>query len=260
MTEATTTARDADSTDAAIVRLLAAHAALSFTPVLVVLVFVVPVWLAVLVAVVVAVGVTWWRTRGIDARIARAIGARPVDADEVPRLAGLAENVAMAVGEPVPSLFLIDSPAANAISWGASSGPSNLAVTQGMLDVCDLVGLEAVVGQQLSIVHDRSIEVVTLAAALFGPLARGPLSGAVASLVGADVQHQVERADIQTTRTTRYPPGLVAVLEALRDTSTHLDRIPPALTGLCFAAPHDAEGAFSVHPPIEDRIDLLREM
>ncbi|MDZ7674156.1 MAG: hypothetical protein U5K30_03685 [Acidimicrobiales bacterium] len=246
--------------NAAMTRLVVAHAAVVAVPVLAVF-LVLGLWLLALpVALVVAVGVTVWRTRGIDARVARTIDARPVDDDEAPRLAALAETMAMAVGVPVPRLWLIESESGNAVSWGVSNGPSNLAVTTGLLETTDLIGLEAVVGHQLSVVHGRAVEVVTLAAALFGPFARGPLAPVVASLVGADVQQQVERADIAGARTTRYPPAMVGVLDALRSAPTRLEAIPPALTGLCFAAPHHHEGPFSVHPPLDDRIDLLREI
>lgn len=246
--------------NAAMTRLVVIHAALVAVPVLVVL-LALGLWvLAVPAALVVGAGVTLWRTRGIDRRLARTIGARPVDADEVPRLAGLAEAMAMTVGEPVPHLWLIESESANALSWGVANGPSNLAVTTGLLEGTDRIGLEAVVGHQLGVVHSRAVEVVTLAAALFGPVARGPLAPLVARVVGADVHQQVERADVAGALTTRYPPAMVKVLESLRTAPTRLEQVPPALTGLCFAAPRDAASRFSVHPPIDDRIDLLREI
>ncbi len=67
-------------------------------------------------------------------------------------------------------------------------------------------------------------------------------------------------ADLDGVRATRYPPGLVAALEKIRGTSTAMPTVPPTLSVLCFAAPTDGDGGFAVHPPVEDRIDLLREI
>ena len=167
----------------------------------------------------------------------------------------------MAVGVAVPSLHVIDSPSRNAITWGDGSGPMSTALTTGLLDAVDRVELEAVVGRQLTAARDSSVEVVTVASALFGPLARGPLEELVASIVHRTVDDRgVVLADIEGARATGYPPGLVAALERVRAGSSVIDGLPPPLSALCFAAPGERGGRFDVHPPIEDRIDLLREI
>lgn len=246
--------------NAALVRLVVLHAALVAVPVLV-LMLVLGWWIAALpVAVVVGLAATTLRLRGIDDRIARRLDARPVGSDEQPRLAGLAESVAMTVGVPVPRLFVIDHDSANAVSWGAGDGPLCLAVTTGLLEVADVIGMEAVVGHHLAGSRRRSVEVTTLAASLFGPLAKGPLTETVVRIVGADDDRSVVRADLDGIRATRYPPGMVAVLEAIRGRATALDSVPPALSGLCFAPPHPPGGPFDIHPSLDDRIDLLREI
>lgn len=250
----------ATTSDASLVRLAALHAAVVAAPVLVVALLL-RLWIVALpLAVVVGVVVTALRIRGIDDRIATTIGARPVAEADVPRLAGLTESVAMAAGVGVPRLFVIDSPSVNAVNWGLGNGPCCLAVTTGMLDAADPVALEAVVGHHLGRVHARSLEVTTMAAALFGPFAKGPLTGPVVALVQGDEERSVVMADLDGVRATRYPPGMVGILEILRSHDSRLDTVPPALAGLCFAAPHDGPDPFAVHPPVDDRIDLLREI
>lgn len=250
----------ATTSDAGLVRLVLLHAAIVAAPV-VVLALVLRLWiLALPLAIVVGAAVTAVRVRGIDERIAGTIGARPVIEADVPRLAGLTESVAMATGTAVPRLFVIDAPSVNAVNWGVGNGPSCLAVTTGLLDIADPVGLEAVVGHHLGRAHARSLDVTTMAAALFGPFAKGPLTGPVVALVQGDEERSVVMADLDGVRATRYPPGMVGALESLRDHDSRLDSVPPALAGLCFAAPHDGTGPFAVHPPVDDRIDLLREV
>lgn len=247
-------------TDAAISRIVGLHVAVVAVPVLLVLLLAGQPILAVPVAIVVAAGVTAWRLRAIDDRIAVRIGASPVEAGHAPRVAGLAETMAMTVGVPVPRLFVIDTPAVNAVSWGFGNGPDCLAVTSGLLESADVVALEAVVGHHLASAETRRIEITTLVAALFGPIARGPVEGWVASALRADEDRSVVRADLDGVRATRFPPGMVQALEMVQAGRSGIDAVPPALRGLCFAAPADGDGPFAVHPPLDDRIDLLREL
>jgi heat shock protein HtpX len=230
-------------------------------PVLFVAIFLVPVFVAVVLAVVVGAAVTMLRVRGVDARLASAMGAQPLADGARPRLESVTESVAMAVGVSPPELYVIDSPSLNAVAWGGGSGPARCAFTTGLLDSMDRVQLEAVVGHQLAVVRNGGLGVVTVGTALLGPIAKGPLEAAVASFVHRTVRaRSVVVADLEGARATRYPPGLVAALERVRDGSTDVPAVPPTLSVLCFAAPDDRPGPFLVHPPIEDRIDLLREI
>lgn len=244
-----------------VMRLVAIHAAAIAMPVFVVTVFLVPVMVAVVVALAVGVGATAWRLRDIDERVASTTGAVRLAAGERPRLDSVAESVAMAVGVSGPELYVVNAPGKNAVVWGAASGPARCAFTTGLLDAMDRIELEGVVAHQLALVYDGCVERVTVGAVLFGPVAKGPLEPVVASLVHRTVRERsVVEADVDGVRATRYPPGLVEALERVRGCSTALPALPPALNVLCFAAPDQAPGPFSVHPPIEDRIDLLREI
>lgn len=248
-------------TTSEVVLLVALHTALIAVPVFVVTVFLIPLLLALIVAVVAGAVVTALRLRNIDTRLASAVGAVALAEGDRPRLDSVTESVAMAVGVATPQLSLIDSPSCNAIVWGSGSGPVRLAVTSGLVDSMDRLQLEAVMGHQLAIVANGGIDVVTIGSALFGPLARGPLEAFVGSFVHRTVRaRSVVVADLEGARATRYPPGLVLALEAIQGTSTAVETIPPTLSVLCFAPITDASGPFSVHPPVEDRIDLLREI
>jgi heat shock protein HtpX len=186
-----------------------------------------------------------------------------VEAGDVPRLSSTVEHVAMAVGASPPSLHLIDDPARNAVVWGSGQAAACLAITTGLLDVVEPVELEAVVAHLLAGVRDGLVEAPTFATAMFGPLADGPFAGLVASLARAgDDDRRIVLADLEGARATAFPPGLVAALERVRTGSSEVARTPKPLQVLWFAAPSEpaADDPFCAHPPLADRIDLLREL
>lgn len=246
-----------------LVRIVAVHAAVVAVPVLVIGLVVLPVWLAPLVAVVVAAAVTAVRARRVDERVAADLRARPASDADLPRLAAVLEQTAMAVGVTRPALHVIDDPARNAVVWGSGRGPASLAVTRGLLDAAERIELEAVVAHLLADVRDGLVEAPTVATALFGRFSAGPLGGVVAGLAraGAD-DRRVVVADLEGARATRYPPGFVAALERVRAGSSGVACSPRSMQALWFAAPCEPspDDPFQAHPPLVDRIDLLREL
>lgn len=259
---ATETSTTHDPT-AALVRLGALHAALAAVPLLVLGPWVLPVWLAVVLAVVVGVTVTAVRSRGVDGRVADALGARPVSDREVPRLAGVVESMSMATGVAPPRLHVIDDPARNAVVWGSGTGPACLAVTSGFLEAAERIELEATVAHLLVDVRDGLVEAPTVATALFGGLASGPLAGVVAAFAHSGIdERRVVVTDIEGARATQYPPGAVAALERIRKGTSGVARNPRPLQPLWYAPPGEPapDDPFAAHPPLLDRIDLLREL
>jgi Zn-dependent protease with chaperone function len=250
-------------------RVVALHAAVVAVPLLLVFLILFSLVLGsvlagVLIGVVLALAAgaaaTALRLRDVDEGVRVALGARPVTASEHPRLHGLAENVAMAVGVGMPRLFVIETPARNAVTWGDGRGPACAAFTTGLLDAVDRIQLEALLGRQLVVTRDGSVDVLTVAAALFDRLP-GFLDAPVASIVHHAIDDRaVVGADLEGVRATCYPPGMVAAFEVVRSGDTAVPGVPRALSGACLAAPDAAEGAFAVHPPLADRIDLLREI
>lgn len=216
--------------------------------------------LALFVALVVAGAFTAWRMRTVDIRIAELIEARLLEPGEYPRLDTVVDSVAMAAGISPPRVHLIESPGVNAMTWGASDGPASIAVTSGLLDAVDRVELEAVVAHQATTVNDRPIDVITLGAMLFGPVARGALASLVADFIHTTTDpRSIVLSDIEGSKATRYPPGMVAALEKVAGASTVVEQIPAPFAGLCFASPVADPGPFDLHPPLADRIDLMRE-
>jgi heat shock protein HtpX len=90
----------------------------------------------------------------------------------------------------------------------------------------------------------------------------------LAPLVATMIQLAVSRkreylADATGALTTRYPEGLASALEKIRDNAKPMQKQSPSTAHLFFANPLSGKSVnnlFSTHPPIEDRINALREM
>jgi len=77
-------------------------------------------------------------------------------------------------------------------------------------------------------------------------------------------------ADVSGVELTRYPPGLISALEKLRDDGTVVHSASKATAHLWIESPLSTEEGsgkqarvnrlFNTHPPIEERIALLREL
>jgi heat shock protein HtpX len=96
-----------------------------------------------------------------------------------------------------------------------------------------------------------------------------------APLIGKLMQAAVSRrretlADVSACQLTRYPPGLISALEKLRDDCTVTHSATTATAHLWIEQPMSGVGdsgkfgslnrMFDTHPPLEERIALLREL
>jgi len=182
--------------------------------------------------------------------------ARPVTAQEQPRLHNMVEGLSIAAGIPKPKVYVIPERALNAFATGRSPEHSSVAVTEGLLEAMNRVELEGVIGHELAHVVDRDILVGTIVATLIGAVVLiseffmrswwwgggrrsggGRDSGGGASaivfavglvlLVLAPIFGQLVRlavsrnreylADAQGALLTRYPPGLASALRKIAE-------------------------------------------
>ena len=93
----------------------------------------------------------------------------------------------------------------------------------------------------------------------------------IAKLMQAAVSRRRESlADVSACQMTRYPPGLISALEKLRDDTTVTHSATTATAHLWIEQPMSGVGdhgkfgrlnrMFDTHPPLEERIALLREL
>jgi len=260
-----------------------------------------------LVVAVAGVAGAYWRSDAVALAVSHA---RPADPADHARLHNLVEGLCIAGGIPKPRLYVIDDPAPNAFATGRDPSHAAVAVTTGLLDRLDRVELEGVLAHELSHIKSYDILVSTLAVTLVGvvtlvadvalrflwwggPRHRDDRSGGgggpvgavlgaggfvlllvaplVARVMRAAVSRQREAlADASGVALTRYPPGLLAALEKLRDDTTVVHSASRATAHLWIEAPvarTEAEGRqarlnrlFDTHPPLEERIAALREL
>lgn len=111
---------------------------------------------------------------------------------------------------------------------------------------------------------------LTIVLAVFG-FALLLLSPLIGRIMQAAVSRRRETlADVSAVELTRYPPGLISALEKLRDDYTVVGSVSHATAHLWIEQPQavaEEEGRlsrinrlFDTHPPLDERIALLREL
>lgn len=179
-------------------------------------------------------------------RFGRSMGHRvlepftTVDARELADgsgLCNLAEGLSTSVGVDVPELRVLSDEGCNALVVDDGEGRTTIVVTTGLLAALSRIELEAVVAR--SLVQLRQGD----AAAALAQLAvdRAPDVKVVRSLVGGRSRFDDPDRDVLLDRAavsiTRYPPGLMAALDACRRGSTAVRGADPATAALWLADP-----------------------
>src|SRR5437899_3712205 len=223
-------------------------------------------------------------------------GAQPVSREQLPRLYDVMERLAAKANIPVPKLYVVPEAAPNAFATGRNPRHASVAVTRGLLELMNDDELEGVIAHELSHVRNYDILVTSVAATLAGAITflahmgfwfggggdrddrdRGgggiltllliflaPL-GATLLQLGLSRQREYS-ADETGARMVGNPYGLISALQKL---GAYNNRIPttqisPTTSALCIVKPMFGGGTlsslFSTHPPLADRIAVLREM
>ena len=247
----------------------------------------------VVMASVLALGWSWISFFWGDKMALASNHAKPIEKKDNPELYRLVENLAIAAGLPTPKIHIIESPAINAFATGRDPEHASVAVTTGILERLNKKELEGVLAHELSHVGNYDIRMLMLITALFGVvmmihrmwwygghgrrsnnksngillaigaffLIFGPL---FASLIKLAISRRREYlADASGALLTRYPEGLASALEKIAEDPRELKSAAKGTAHLFFANPFK-KGSwakwFSTHPPIEDRIKILRGM
>jgi heat shock protein HtpX len=232
-----------------------------------------------------------------DKMVLAAYGAKELDAQSAPELYSIVNELAHAAGIPMPRLYLIDSDTPNAFATGRNPHHAAVAVTRGIMRICDREELKGVIGHELSHVINRDILTSSIAATLAGAvmmlatwarwgaifggfggrdederggiiglIAIGILAPIAATLIQLAISRTREyQADASGARLTHNPLNLA---NALRKLESANERMPladatPATAHLFIVNPLSAQGfarLFSTHPPIEERIQRLERM
>lgn len=204
------------------------------------------------------VAVAFWFGAAI---VLRSVGAKPAEHQRYQRFHNVVEGLCVANGIPKPDLLVVEDPAINALVVGRDKRHTSIVVTVGLLDRLSRIELEGVVAHELARIRQRDIIPATMAAVLLGGL---PLRSVV---VGRDRQRD---SDLTACRMTRYPPGLIAALQKVREQSEITRSASSANAHLWFVDPLSTAGDRSTrsgfrrlldaHIALDQRIALLDEL
>ncbi len=210
-------------------------------------------------------------------------GAQPVSREQLPRLYEVMERLCGKAGLPMPKLYMIPQPAPNAFATGRNPSHASVAVTAGLMELMNDDELEGVIAHELSHVRNYDILITSIAATLAGAITWiasmgrwamifGGFGGsrdddrgggglaAILMLIVAPIAAMLIQLGM-----VGHPFGLISALEKLGAYNKRIPMdVPPATASLFIVAPLSAgqvfTGLFSTHPPLSERIAVLRNM
>lgn len=221
-------------------------------------------------------------------------GAQPIARDENPRIYQIVERLAAKANIPVPKIYFIPTDSPNAFATGRNPNHASVAVTRGILEICDDEEIEGVLAHELGHVRNRDILISAVVATIAGAITMiarmvwfaemfgfgggrsddrrgGALSGLammiVAPFAAMLIQLAISRsreyeADETGAQITGNPMGLARALDKI-DKWAH--KIPmqasPSMAHMFIYQPLTTgevfSSLFSTHPPIRKRIERL---
>lgn len=234
-----------------------------------------------------------------DSIVLAMSGARPANRETDFDFYTVAENVSIAAGVPAPKLYVIEDMAMNAFATGRDPKHAVVCATVGLLKKLDRREIEGVVAHEMSHVKNYDIRLMAIVAVLVGTIAYasdlfmrnlwwrdrdsdrkdggifmiiGIVLAIISPLIASLIQLAISRkreylADATAALTTRYPEGLARALEKISKESVGMKKATTATAHLFISNPFKNKkskvwfaGLFDTHPPITERIKILRSM
>jgi heat shock protein HtpX len=100
-----------------------------------------------------------------------ASSARRIEKRDQPQLFNVVEEMAIASGNPMPAVYIIDDSAPNAFATGRDPAHSAVAITTGLLQKLDRDELQGVMAHEMSHVRNYDILYATMVAVMVGSIA-----------------------------------------------------------------------------------------
>jgi heat shock protein HtpX len=220
-------------------------------------------------------------------------GAQPISRGDSPRIYKIVERLAGKANIPVPKIYMIPTDSPNAFATGRNPNHASVAVTRGILDICDDEEIEGVLAHELGHVRNRDILTSAIVATLAGAITliarlvfwgemfgfggggndrEGGALSALAMMILAPlaailIQLAISRsreyeADATGAQITGNPQGLARALKKIDEWSKRVPmQVSPSMAHLYICAPLTGRemfsNLFSTHPPIQKRIERL---
>ncbi len=217
--------------------------------------------------------------------------AKEIKESENPRLFQIVREVSQNANLPMPKIAItpIDTP--NAFATGKSKKKAYIVFTSGILNMLNERELRGVVGHELGHIKHNDILVVTVAATVTSALMIGSrifgfraffddrrggqdiflmvlliLAALGAMMLQLAISRQRElHADEHSARVNNDAEGLIAALQKLENWNMRkpIENVNPATSALFIVNPMSGariRNLFSTHPPIQKRIENLRNL
>ena len=241
--------------------------------------------------------ISYWYSDKIVLKMSQA---KEIKKQDNPELYRLVENLCITAGLPLPRIYIIEEISPNAFATGRDPKHAVVAVTRGLLEKLDRSELEGVLAHELSHIGNRDILLQTVVVVLVGMVVLlsdwfvrwsvfgrnrrsnnqgggqfagimvligfvlAILSPLIATLIHMAISRKREfLADADSALLTRYPEGLARALEKISQDQTPLKVANKATAHLYISNPFKGKKVrkiFNTHPPIEERISILRGM
>ena len=249
-------------------------------------------------AVGIALVSVWGSYYGSDKLVLTMTGAKLIQESDNPKLFNLIHEVVIASGLPMPKVAIVIDSAPNAFATGRNPEHALIAFTTGILDAMDRDQLQGVIAHEMAHVANRDTLVSAVAATTAGAIAilsdmltrmmffgggrdRNREGGGnpvalvislviliLAPLAAMMLKSAISRkreslADATAVAFTRNPAGLRSALEVLAADSTVVQQRSTAVAHIWIESPLDSKSVsklFSTHPPIAERIAVLKSM
>ncbi len=248
-------------------------------------------------AALISLGMTLFSYYSSDKLALAASGAKRITKEDNAYLYRIVENLSITGGIPVPKIHIMQDESINAFATGRDPEHASIAVTTGAIKKLENEELEGVIAHELSHIKNYDIRVMTIVVVLVGlvsllanwmfrmrmwgggsrdrnnaggilmivGLVLLILSPIIAELIKLAVSRKREfLADASGSLLTRYPEGLARALEKISAEKMPLTHANTATAHLFFSNPFGAKGGWSAlwstHPPLEERIKILRTM
>lgn len=219
-------------------------------------------------------------------------GAKEITRSQAPEFYSTVDAISLAAGIPMPKVYVINDPSPNAFAAGNSPDKSIICATTGLLDIMNKTELEAIVAHEVSHIKNYDVRVsmaaiaLTAAIEVLGDIAwriilfadddetANPLVKLITTILRlltpfltiiirmAISREREYLADASAVMLTRYPDGLVSALEKLQKFSRPLKKQSSVTASLFITNPLKSNflnNLFSTHPPIEKRINRIKE-
>lgn len=226
--------------------------------------------------------------------------ARHLDEHEFKWIYDMVHELTQKMGLPMPQLWLIDTPMANAFATGRNPYHASVAVTTGILDILAPHELRGVLAHELGHVKNRDILISTIAATVATAISYVGTMARYAAIFGGSSDDRDRRSNpfalllviifmplaamllqMAISRSREYladetgaeysadPLALASALEKLHyhvheeHLDAQYDTNKASTASLFIVNPFSAQGIialFSTHPPMQERIKRLRQM